>query len=78
MTREEAFTMLRSVMSEVFYIHENHIKITSDRQNLQEWDSLAHLRLCMSIEQKFGLNLDFEEIAKLDSVENILNIMVCN
>jgi len=35
------------------------------------WDSLAHLRLLMAIEEEYGVTFTPEEIADLDSVERI-------
>ena len=36
-----------------------------------EWDSIAHLNVCLSVEQTFGLTLTPEEMMAMDSVESI-------
>jgi acyl carrier protein len=35
------------------------------------WDSLAHLRLLMAVEEEFGVSFSPDQIAELDSVELI-------
>jgi acyl carrier protein len=35
------------------------------------WDSLAHLRLLMAVEEEFGVSFSPDEIPELDSVQRI-------
>ncbi|HEV8534276.1 MAG TPA: acyl carrier protein [Candidatus Limnocylindria bacterium] len=37
------------------------------------WDSLAHLRLLMAVEEEYGVSFSPDEIADLDSVRRIGN-----
>ena len=39
--------------------------------NIDEWDSLNHLNLVLSIEQEFNISLEFSEVL---SIEKILDI----
>lgn len=39
--------------------------------NTPGWDSLAHLRLLMAVEEEYGVSFSPDEIAELDSVELI-------
>ena len=39
--------------------------------NTPGWDSLAHLRLLMAVEEEYGLTFSPDEIAELDSVASI-------
>lgn len=39
-------------------------------------DSLDHIELCMSVEDEFGFILSDEEIEKISTVQNILDLVI--
>ena len=55
MTKEKLFKELKSVMSDVFNLETNEINLTNEQVDIGEWDSLGHLRLFLSIEQRFNI-----------------------
>jgi acyl carrier protein len=40
--------------------------------DVERWDSLGHLQVCMALESEFGLSPDLEALAELDSVAAIV------
>jgi acyl carrier protein len=40
-----------------------------------QWDSLAHLRLVLGIEQKIGRQLDADEAIRIESLEDIAALL---
>ena len=44
-------------------------------QDIDVWDSLKHMELIVSLEEKFGLQLSFEEIVTMQSVANIKRVL---
>ncbi len=44
-------------------------------ENTEAWDSLAHMDVILSIEQHYGINLDGDEIADMQSVQAIANVL---
>ncbi len=40
---------------------------------LEEWDSLAHLRVLMLVEEEFEIRVEMEVAGQLDSVSEILD-----
>ena len=50
-------------------------EVTADmkRDDIPEWDSLAHLRIVTAVEEEFGLRLTMDQIAELKSIADILH-----
>ncbi len=51
--------------------------ITDDlsMKNVEAWDSLKHMELIVSLEEKFGLQFSFEEIVSMQSVSEIKRVI---
>jgi len=41
----------------------------------ERWDSLAHLRLLLTIEQKLGRALDADEVVRIESLADVAAIL---
>lgn len=48
---------------------------SSSMENTEAWDSLAHMDVILSIEQHYEINLDGDEIADMQSVQAIANVL---
>ncbi len=44
-------------------------------EDIPGWDSIAHVNLCLAIEEEFGLELSVKEMAGITSVPAILNLL---
>jgi len=62
---------LTRLMSATFGLAPEAIFPDAAMTNTPEWDSLAHLNLCLSIEEAFHIRLLPEEIMELTSVSAI-------
>lgn len=70
------FEQLQSVIAATLKISPASITETSTKDDFSgSWDSLGHVNLMMSLEQTFGIYLDVEDFAKLDSVPVILQYL---
>jgi len=49
----------------------SEIQNNSDINNLPEWDSLNHIKIVLTVEEKLGRNLTTEEIISISDVESI-------
>jgi len=43
--------------------------------DIEKWDSLGHLQVCMALEAEFGVSPELEELAELDSVGAIVGYL---
>lgn len=75
MTREQLFERLTPVFREVFG---NDTIVPRDEMtadDVEEWDSLSHIRLIVSIEQEFGVRFDTSEVHRAANVGEFVDII---
>lgn len=53
-------------------LDDGEVTAESTIDDVENWDSLGHLRVCMALEQRFGVKIPMEEIADLRSVPAIV------
>ena len=62
-------------MSLVFDIPQDVLSTESSMDNIDKWDSLAHLNLLVTIEEEFEIALDAEEYLQMTSYIKIKQIL---
>lgn len=66
---------LFEVMSRVFGCSSNEINMESIPGSVSGWDSMAHVLLVGEIEREFGISLTTDELTKMVSVKDIIEIV---
>jgi len=66
---------VESLVAEVLQIPAGTINDDLAMQDVDVWDSLKHMELIVSLEEKFGLQLSFEEIVTMQSVGSIKRVL---
>lgn len=62
---------LKKIMANIFKVDLSLINEDINIENLDEWDSLAHMNLITTIEQDFSIRFDDDLIEELISFKNI-------
>ena len=62
------FERVQSVASDIFGIPVNRITAESSPETIENWDSMQHLNLVLAIEEKFGVQLDPEDIEQMKNI----------
>ena len=73
--KEEILTQLKSVFQDTFTDNSYNFSIEMNREDIEGWDSLSHIRLLTAIEADFDLQFDLEEIENLSNVAAIVDIL---
>ena len=63
---------LKKIIANKTSSSEENIDINTSMQNLNKWDSMAHLQIIIEIEKKFK-KIKSSELMKMTSVKEILN-----
>jgi len=71
MTLEQALSWIASTLNEP----PDRVHAGARRTDLPTWDSLGQLLLLAALDQQFGIKLSTKQVATLDSVEKILEIL---
>jgi acyl carrier protein len=62
------FEEVRNVASDIFGIPAEKITAESSPETIDHWDSMQHLNLVLAIEEKFGVQLDPEDIEQMKNI----------
>lgn len=69
-------TQLKTIMAEVFTLPAEQIDDSISFGDVEAWNSLSHMDLLMTLEDRYGLELDADTISELTSLEAILNSLL--
>lgn len=73
--KSEIFTQLELIFLDTFTDGDCVISIDTERDDIEEWDSLSHIRLLTAIETSFDIQFDLEEIGDISSVASLVDII---
>lgn len=75
MTRDEIYSVLNDVFRDVFDDDSitPHDEMTA--ADVEDWDSLSHIRLVVSVEEKLGLTFTTIEINDLKNVGDFVSLI---
>lgn len=76
MGREEVLTSLNQVFKEVFNDEELYVDDSTTAKDVSGWDSLVHLTLIASVEEKFNIEFRLGEINKFQNVGEMIDSII--
>ena len=77
MTPIKILDAIRGIMSDVFDVDLDEGSVTPDTtaSDIEEWDSLSHIRLIVAIERKFHVKFKNSEIESLKRVGDLVTMV---
>ena len=66
---------IKNVMSIVLEVPAEEIKEDSSFRNLENWDSLNHMKLIAALEEEFNIQLNEQDIIEMQSFKLIRHIL---
>ncbi len=76
MTREDVFKKVQGIFRDVFDDEELIITDDTNSDDIEDWDSLEHISLIISMEKEFNLKFDIKEVNKLENVGQMIDLIV--
>lgn len=64
MTRQELVKRIEAVVAREIGATEVHMKDAGTAADVGRWDSMAHVRIMLGIEEAFGISIDIDETYK--------------
>ncbi len=64
-----------SLLAEVLQIPASGVTEDLAMKDVEAWDSLKHMELIVSLEQRFGIELTFDDIVAMRSVGEIKRVL---
>ena len=59
---------IQLIVSDVLDVDSSKVGMDASQDDIEEWDSLAQLRIVTALEQEFGIKPTMREIAELNSI----------
>ncbi len=61
-----------ALITEILMVPEGSVTETTMMEDLEEWDSLAHVMIIGELEEKLGISIPLDEAVELTGVADIL------
>jgi acyl carrier protein len=75
LSRDEILNQITDIMRDVFDEDDLEVSEETSAEDVEEWDSLSHVRLIVAIERKFGFKFKNSEIESLKNVGDLVNMV---
>lgn len=76
MTRQEVFKKLDEIFQDEFDDGAIHVTETTTSDDVEGWDSLAHISLIAAVEDGFGMSFTMGEVTDMKNVGEMANIIL--
>lgn len=74
-TADDLLSDLREIMIDVFDVDDIEVTRATSAEDVEEWDSLSHVRFIVAIERKYGFKFKNSEIEALKTVGDLVDII---
>lgn len=75
MTHEEIMEIVRRIFRDVFDDEDLEVNDSTNSSDIEDWDSLEHITLVVSMEKEFNLKFDLKEVNKLANVGEMVDLI---
>lgn len=75
MTKEEIFERLNKVFRDVFDDESINIDENTTSDDIEDWDSLEHIRLINAVEDEFNIRFKMKEVSGMANVGEMAEII---
>jgi acyl carrier protein len=75
MTAENTLELVRETLIDVLDLDDLEITTATTAEDIEEWDSLSHVRLIVAIERRFGIRFQNSEIGSLMNVGDLVRLI---
>ena len=76
MNRDEIYAKLTEIFKENLDLDEIELTDTTTADDVEGWDSLAHIGLIAAIEQEFGFRFSMKEVVNLHNVGEMVDLIL--
>jgi acyl carrier protein len=75
MSSDQILPQVRAIMEDVFDIDDLSVTPATTAEDIEEWDSLSHIRLIVAVERKFKIKFKTAEIEGLKNVGDLVDLI---
>lgn len=75
MSEQEIYERLNEVFRDVFDDDEIEVDAGTTADDIEDWDSLAHINLISAVEDEFGMRFKMGEVSTMKNVGEMVEII---
>lgn len=75
MTNDEVMAKISDLMIDVFDLDDFDVTRATSADDIEDWDSLSHIRFMITLERAFKVKFSNEEIAELKNVGELADVI---
>ena len=75
MEKKEIYEKLTPIFHDVFNDDSIVLRPNLTADDVDEWDSLSHIRMVLTVQKAFGVKFSAGEIGKLKNVEELVDLI---
>jgi len=68
-------TKLRTIFRDIFEDDMMSISESTAITDIEDWDSVAHIKLVLTIEEEFAVRMSTEEVSSIKSVAGLIDVI---
>lgn len=76
MSREEVFEKVTDIFRDVFDDDDLVIADSTNSDDIEDWDSLEHIQLIVSMEKEFKVKFDIKAVNSLENVGQMIDLIL--
>ena len=71
----QKYQQVRSIIANVLQVPIEQITEETSSESSDKWDSIAHINICLSIQQEFGFDMSLDELESTKSVQAFMSLL---
>jgi len=75
MNQKEILARLTPILEDTFDATNYEFTLDTARDDIEEWDSLAQVRLFLAVEMDFGFKFDLDDMENIDGISDLIDII---
>ncbi len=75
LSEKEIYDRLNEVFRDVFDDDEIEVEADTTADDIEDWDSLAHINLISAVEEEFGIRFKMGEVSTMEDVGEMVDII---
>lgn len=75
MSKQEIMAKVSDLMADVFDLDDYDVTEATCADDIEEWDSLSHIRFMITLERAFKVKFSNEEISELKNVGELVAVI---
>lgn len=72
---DQAVRRITALVAAELDLPANKVNSCSSIETIPEWDSMAHLNICLAIQDSFGVKIDMDTIGEATSVAALVRLV---